>query len=169
MEQRVGTLSTVKQPTVVAHPFRTSQCRRLHIVGSLNDGDTQPRELGDCGIALVRADDDGIGMQGDDLLYIRRHRVSAVHDFARFYPTLYVGDDDILQVAYADDAVLQMKVFQQLTVRCREHDHTTKRTQGTMGFLLAASLEQQPLLQDLTLLPRVHHGDGSPVALIVHL
>ena len=169
MEQRVGTLSTVKQPTVVAHPFRTSQCRRLHIVGSLNDGDTQPRQLGDCGIALVRADDDGIGMQGDDLLYVRRHRVSAVHDLTRFYPTLYVGDEDILQVAYADDAVLQMKVFQQLAMRCREHNHTSQWLQGAVDLFLTVALDQHPLLQDLALLPRIHHGDGSPVALIIHL
>ena len=169
MEQRVGTLSTVKQPAIVAHPLGTPQSRRLHVVGSLDDGDAQARELRDRGIALIRADDHRVGMQGNDLLYVGRHGVAAIHDLAGLCPPLYVGDEDILQVTHADDTVLQMKVFQQLTVRCREHNHTTERTQGAMSLFLTVGLDQQPLLQHLALLPRVHHGDRSPVVLIIHL
>ena len=169
MEQRVGTRSAVKQPTIVAHPLGTPQGRRLHVVGSLDDGDAQTRELCDRGVALIGTDDDGIGMQSDDLLHIGRHRVSTIRDLTSLCPPLYVGDEDILQVAHADDAVLQMEIFQQLTMCCREHNHTSQWLQGAVDLSLTVALDQHPLLQDLALLPRIHHGDGSPVALIIHL
>ena len=61
MEQGVGLALTAKQPSIIAHPLGPSERGGLHVVGSVNNGDAKPLYLLH-GLALVRTDDDGVGL-----------------------------------------------------------------------------------------------------------
>ena len=131
MKQRVGPLSGAHQPTIIAHPFGPPQRRRLHIVGCEDDGNADPLESAETH-ALVGTEDDGVGLEGDDALEVGTHRVAAVDNLSlrpiwQRQPSPDIADEDILRIAYADNAVGQSEVFEQLTMRGREHHHAAER------------------------------------------
>ena len=117
---------------VELHPLRPSQCRNLHVVGRLDDGDMYVFQFPVASAVLERRDEQAFGLHVYDFLDIGTHAVSTVGDmtgFCRFhcYTLLYIGDIDIIKVTHTTDGIGCLKVIQQTAKHRGKNDRPLDR------------------------------------------
>ena len=114
--------------------------------------------------ALEGRKDDGVGIEAHDLLHVGTHGIATIGYHAGLHALLDVGDEHILHIAHANNAVSQTQILQQLTVGGGEHHHAA---QGAQHAIVIRSAQGEAL-ERLARVPRVAHGDMGRRAILDH-
>ena len=129
--------ATVQQ-AIEAHPLGTAQRRRFHVLSTLHDGNVYLLQLTIAATVLERRQQQGIGVQVDNLFDDGTHTIATVHDATRGDTLLHVRCLDVLQVGHTRHTRFTMQHREQRAMDRGKDDAATQgRTDdGTLGKTL---------------------------------
>ena len=137
-KKAVGLVFATVQQAIEAHPLGTAQRRRFHVLSTLHDGNVYLLQLTIAATVLERRQQQGIGVQVDNLFDDGTHTIATVHDATRRDTLLHVRCLDVLQVGHTRHTRFTMQHREQRAVDRGKDDAATQgRTDdGTLGKTL---------------------------------
>ena len=125
-EETVGTGLAAKEHAIEAQPLGTGQGRRLHILGTLDDGNADLFQAAIAPAVLKGREEQGIRTLVDDLLHHRTHAFTHIGDTACLHLFVNPGNLDVLQIRHTSDTLFTTKRHQHRTMDGGEHHGATQ-------------------------------------------